>query len=205
LNQESKLKTLCRLLVTFGQLISDCRPAATFVTKSMIELFTHLLIVLVPLIITSTFHMVVVKKKWLAVFEIPIWRTGFGENKTWRAVFFVPLANGLCLWTISVVCSLPPAYPFLLGYALGLSYLLFELPNSFLKRKVGIKPGSHHHKHKYLFYLLDKTDSACGVTLTYFVIAGITLKMALALFLINSLTHGVIAFLLLKLKLKSSF
>ncbi len=171
----------------------------------MTEFFTHLLIVLVPLIITSTFHMVVVKKKWLAVLEIPIWLKGFGENKTWRAVFFVPPANGLCLWTISFVCGLQVAYPFLLGSILGLSYLLFELPNSFLKRRVGITPGSHHHQHKYLFYLLDKTDSALGVTLTYFIITGITLKMALALFLINSLMHGVIAFLLLKLKLKSSF
>jgi hypothetical protein len=171
----------------------------------MNELFTHLLIVLVPLIITSTFHMALVKKKCLTVLETPIWLEGFGENKTWRAMFFVPLTNGLCLWLISFVCGLPLAYPFLLGFTLGLSYLLFELPNSFLKRKAGIKPGSHHRKHKYLFYLLDKTDSAFGVTLTYFIITGITLKMTLALFLINSLTHGVIAFLLLKLKLKSSF
>ena len=171
----------------------------------MNELLTHLLIVLVPLIITSTFHMVVVKKKCLTVLEIPIWREGFGENKTWRAMFFVPLTNGLCLCLISssAVCRLD--YPCLLGFTLGLSYLLFELPNSFLKRKAGIKPGSHHHRHKYLFYLLDKTDSAFGVTLTYFIITGITLKMTLALFLINSLTHGAIAFLLLKLKLKSSF
>ena len=171
----------------------------------MNELFTHLLIVLVPLIITSTFHMIVVKKKFLTVLETPIWLAGFGENKTWRAMFFVPLTNGLCLWLISFVCGLPVVYPFLLGFTLGLSYLLFELPNSFLKRRVGIKPGSHHHKHKYLFYLLDKTDSAFGVTLTYFIITGITLKMTLALFLISSVTHGVIAFLLLKLKLKSSF
>jgi len=171
----------------------------------MNELFTHLLIVLVPLIITSTFHMVVVKKKCLSVLETPIWLEGFGENKTWRAMFFVPVTNGLCLWLISFVCGLPLAYPFLLGFTLGLSYLLFELPNSFLKRKVGIKPGSHHYQHKYLFYLLDKTDSAFGVTLIYFLITRMTLKMTLALFLINSLTHGVIAFLLLKLKLKSSF
>ncbi len=154
---------------------------------------------------TSIFHMIVVKKKWLTVFEIPIWLKGFGKNKTWRAVFFVPLANGSFLWLVSFVFGLQLAYPFLLGYTLGLSYLLFELPNSFLKRKVGIKPGSHHHKHKYFFYLLDKTDSAFGVTLTYFMITGMTLKMALVLFLINSLTHAVIAFILLKLKLKSSF
>ena len=149
--------------------------------------------------------MVVVKKNWLPVLQIPIWRKGFGENKTWRGVFFVPLVNAFFLSFISSIFQLQLAYPFLLGYALGLSYLLFELPNSFLKRQAGIKPGGRHDKYKYLFYILDKTDSAFGVTLTYFIITGITLKMALALFLTNSMTHALVAGLLVKLKIKSGF
>lgn len=171
----------------------------------MIELFTHVLIVLVPLVLTSILHMAAVKENWLKVFQIPIWRTGFGENKTWRGVLFVPSANALFLLFISSIFQLNLAYPFLLGYILGLSYLLFELPNSFLKRKAGIKAGGHHRDHKYLFYILDKTDSSFGVTLTYFLITGITLRMALALFLINSTMHAVIAFVLVKLRIKSSF
>jgi len=171
----------------------------------MIELFTHVLIVLVPLVLTSILHMAAVKENWLKVFQIPIWRTGFGENKTWRGVLFVPSANALFLLLISSIFQLNLAYPFLLGCILGLSYLLFELPNSFLKRKAGIKAGGHHSDHKYLFYILDKTDSSFGVTLTYFLITGITLRMALALFLINSTMHAVIAFLLVKLRIKSSF
>jgi CDP-diacylglycerol--serine O-phosphatidyltransferase len=149
--------------------------------------------------------MAAVKENWLKVFQIPIWRTGFGENKTWRGVLFVPSANALFLLFISSVFQLNLAYPFLLGFILGLSYLLFELPNSFLKRKAGIKAGGHHKDHKYLFYILDKTDSSLGVTLTYFLITGITLRMALALFLINSTMHAVIAFILVKLRIKSSF
>ena len=171
----------------------------------MIELFTHLLIVLVPLILTSILHMLAVKKKWLKVFQIPIWRTGFGENKTWRGVIFVPSVNALFLLFISSIFQLHLAHPFLLGHILGLSYVLFELPNSFLKRKAGIKAGGHHRDHKYLFYILDKTDSSFGVTLTYFLVTGITLKMALALFLINSTTHAAIAFVLVKLRIKSTF
>ncbi len=171
----------------------------------MSEFFTHVLIVLVPLVLTSILHMAAVKENWLEVFRIPIWRTGFGENKTWRGVLFVPSANALFLLIISSIFQLNLAYPFLLGYVLGLSYLLFELPNSFLKRKAGIKAGGHHRDHKYLFYILDKTDSSFGVTLTYFLITGITLRMALALFLINSTTHAVIAFVLVKLRIKSSF
>jgi hypothetical protein len=171
----------------------------------MIELFTHVLIVLVPLILTSILHMLAVKENWLKVSKIPIWRTGFGENKTWRGVIFVPSANALFLSFISSIFQLHLAHPFLLGLILGLSYLFFELPNSFLKRKAGIKAGGHHRDHKYLFYILDKTDSSFGVTLTYFLVTGITLRMALALFLINSTTHAVIAFVLVKLRIKSSF
>jgi len=171
----------------------------------MTELFTHVLIVTVPLILTNVLHMLAVKGNWLKATRIPIWRTGFGENKTWRGVIFVPSANALFLWSISSIFQLHPARPFLLGLILGLSYLLFELPNSFLKRRVGIKAGGHHRDHKYLFYILDKTDSSFGVTLTYFLVTGITLKMALALFLINSTTHAVIALALLKLRIKSAF
>src|SRR5204863_7881569 len=138
----------------------------------MIELFTQVLIVLVPLILTSILHMLVVKKNWLKAFRIPVWRTGFGENKTWRGVIFVPMANAFFLWIISSIFQLHLAYPFWLGLILGLSYVLFELPNSFLKRKVGIAAGGHHRDHKYLFYVLDKTDSSFGVTLTYFLAAG---------------------------------
>ena len=171
----------------------------------MIELFPHVLIVLVPLILASILHMLAVKEDWLKVSRIPIWRAGFGENKTWRGIIFVPSANALCLLFISSIFQLHLAHPFLLGHILGLSYLLFELPNSFLKRKAGIKAGGHHSDHKYLFYLLDKTDSSFGVTLTYFLVAGITLKMALALFLINSTAHAVIAFVLVKLRIKATF
>ena len=77
----------------------------------MNELFTHLLIVLVPLIITSTFHMVVVKKKCLIVLEIPIWLEGFGENKTWRRDVFCAVNQ----WLMLVVDF------FRLRFAVGLS------------------------------------------------------------------------------------
>lgn len=171
----------------------------------MTEFFTHVLIVLVPLLLTGMLHMVAVKGDWLKPFQIPIWRKGFGENKTWRGVIFVPTVNALFLLAISYIFRLQLAYPFLLGYVLGLSYLLFELPNSFLKRKAGIKAGGHHDKHKYLFYVLDKTDSSFGVTLSYMLITGMTLKMAGALLLINSMTHTVVALVLVRLKIKSSF
>ena len=171
----------------------------------MTGLGTHLLIVLVPLIFTGMLHMVAVKFDWLNALQIPIWRNGFGANKTWRGVVFMPAVNAVFVVLVTVVCRLDQAYPALLGFALGLSYVLFELPNSYIKRRAGIEAGGRHRKYKYFFYVLDKTDSSLGVTLAYALISGISLTMAAALFLANSLTHAVVAFALVKLRIKSSF
>lgn len=171
----------------------------------MIGLFTHVLIVLVPLLITSVLHMVVVKEVWFRALRIPIWQSVFGENKTWRGVIFVPTTNAIIVLAVSYIVQVNVDYPLLLGYFLGLGYLMFELPNSFLKRMVGIQAGGHHETHKYLFYFLDKTDSAFGVTLIYTMITGISIWMATALFVINSLTHVAVALILVRLKIKSSF
>ena len=152
----------------------------------MYELFHHILIVLVPLIITSIIHMIVVKLNWLNFVKIPIWENGFGENKTWRGVLIVPIANAIILYTISIFYPTYVENAFLLGFLLGISYLLFELPNSFVKRKMGIKPGERATSNKVLFFVLDKTDSAFGVTLTYYFMMNISLKLASALFLTNS-------------------
>jgi len=171
----------------------------------MIELLKHVLIVLVPLVLTSTLHMLVVKFKLFSPLKIPIHRHWFGENKTWRGVVFVPIANGIILFLLDSIFELNVPNAFWLGLILGISYLLFELPNSYLKRRMGISAGGSSQQYKYLFYVLDKTDSSFGVTLTYFLITGITLKMAFALFITNSLIHTLVAITLYKLKIKSGF
>lgn len=169
----------------------------------MIELLQHIWIVLVPLILTSSLHMVVVKKQLLPTLNIPVWKKGFGENKTWRGFFFVPLTNGLISFLLIRGMGELPYQPIVLGYILGLCYLLAELPNSFLKRKVGIQPGGHPDHNKLLFFVLDKTDSALGVTLAYYFLSGISLSMAVALFLTNSIAHTLVAVSLVRLKIKS--
>ena len=171
----------------------------------MPELLKHILIVLVPLILTSIFHMVVVKLNWLGFMNVPVWQKGFGKNKTWRGVCFVPLMNAVNCWLIVTAFSIEFAQSLLWGYILGVAYLLFELPNSFIKRRVGITAGGSHSSYKYFFYILDKTDSAFGVTLTYFFIAGISIQMAIALFFTNSLAHVLVALVLISVKIKSSF
>jgi hypothetical protein len=170
----------------------------------MTNLHTHIWIVLVPLIFTSSLHMVLVKKHYLESLNIPVWKNGFGENKTWRGFLVVPLINGLFSMMLAPALYSQSWDHFLVGYALGLCYLIAELPNSYLKRKAGIVPGGHAHSNKIFFFALDKTDSALGVTLGYYFLSDISISMAIALFLVNSITHALVALLLVRLKIKSS-
>jgi hypothetical protein len=73
-----------------------------------------------------------------------------GDNKTWRGA--LAMAGGVLLMTL-VLAKLPAwwgrlpedvraAGPFALGLVLGLGMVLGELPNSFVKRQLGIEPGA---------------------------------------------------------------
>jgi hypothetical protein len=171
----------------------------------MHDLFRHLSIVLLPLILTSTIHMILVKYKILELLNKPIWNYGFGTNKTLRGLLLVPIINALIVGIISCFVEISFISPFLLGYLLGIAYLLAELPNSFLKRRLGIGSGISGTRYKYLFYVLDKTDSSFGVTLSYSLLAGLNFNMGIKLFLANSIMHTVVAFILIKLKIKKGF
>ena len=74
----------------------------------------------------------------------------FGDNKTWRGA--IMMSGGVVVLTL--LLSLWPAYwdalpgdltdagPLLVGALVGLAVVVGELPNSFLKRQLGIAPGT---------------------------------------------------------------
>jgi CDP-diglyceride synthetase len=74
----------------------------------------------------------------------------FGDNKTWRGAIFmtagvVAAAALLSLWPWywhKLPQGIQDAGPLPYGLLLGLGVVLGELPNSFLKRRLGIEPGT---------------------------------------------------------------
>ena len=54
--------------------------------------------------------------------------------------------------------------------------MLAELPNSFFKRRIGIKAGVVPEDKKYWFIALDQLDSALGVAIAYWLMLGISLE-----------------------------
>ena len=77
-------------------------------------------------------------------------RRVFGDNKTWRGALM--MAGGVVALTL--LLSLWPAYwdalpegltehgPLPVGVLIGLAVVIGELPNSFMKRQLGIAPGT---------------------------------------------------------------
>ena len=184
---------------------------------------------LIPLIVSNVLHMVLVKKNGLSSLCIPLNSTLFGPNKTLRGFLFVPFVNGILYLVVNwpggwLLSGLSSEYylqqeinigdiNFLnlllmqesIGAVYGLFYMLFELPNSWIKRRMGIASGESSTRFRWFFTLLDKTDSAIGVSLFFGFLNDFNIEMMLQFFLCASSLHFGISGLLVLSKIKKSF
>ena len=80
---------------------------------------------------------------------------------------------------------------------LGLGYSLFELPNSFLKRRLDITPGKTIKGFwKVFFIFLDQADSIFGVALVVWIFHDIGILLYLGFVAAGAVTHIVLNMLL---------
>ena len=135
-------------------------------------------------------------------------RRVLGENKTWKGLVGMVVlgAASFVLWSqVLQHTSLgqwdlfherhAATLPFDLGVGalLGAAYALFELPNSFLKRRLDIAPGKEAHgPRKWLFVVLDQIDSIVGIALVVALLATVTPLFLLGLLLVSGITHILI-------------
>jgi CDP-archaeol synthase len=170
----------------------------------MTHSFARALILSLPLIFSGAVHMAVVTLNLLASLKVPIHRQWFGENKTWRGLLVIPLTTAV--GTVATARIWPDAFdgwnPFVLGILVGLAYAAAELPNSFVKRRLGIAPGKRPPRHRAWFALADQADSAVGCGLAY----GWALKLSpgtiLFLMAIGPAIHLIVNYTLYLLKLR---
>lgn len=173
----------------------------------MSEFKLHIYLFIIPGIIGNVAHMIVVKKNWFSFLAIPVSTAVFGQNKTLRGFVFLPLAIGASCLILSWIAgpfSSTPFNDFLIGMGLGLAYMLAELPNSFLKRKLGIAPGESAGKFSFFQLVVDKTDSLLGACIFYFFAMKTGFGVILTLFVVSFLLHISISYLLVVTKLKKS-
>ena len=130
----------------------------------------------------------------------------FGDNKTWKGFFgmialtaiWLAIAGWLAanfphIQSLSVIPFEELRFPFnvwFFGAMWGLAYVLAELPNSFLKRRIDIPPGENAREIKGLFFLvLDQADSVIACVLVLSLFSSITWLDAIVLVVLGSFAH----------------
>ena len=136
----------------------------------------------------------------------------FGDNKTWKGLVGYIFLNSLFMLILGLLFNAcnwneysyiwqnhanEPVFNLSVGALIGLTYALFELPNSFLKRRLNIKPGKTAEGWKRVFFvILDQADSIFGICL----IVGIFYKMSITFYflyvLVGTVTHIILNMLL---------
>lgn len=154
------------------------------------------------MILSNVGHILLVKKNAFSKLAIPISTQQLGANKTWRGFLVLIVLNAICSGLLNLAFGYFSAIEALwLGGGLGFAYMLFELPNSWLKRRRGIESG----ETPGWFVVLDKTDSSFGVSLTSAFLFGFSLWQTLLLFLLGSATHVLFSWLLVLVGVKKRF
>jgi CDP-2,3-bis-(O-geranylgeranyl)-sn-glycerol synthase len=138
---------------------------------------------LVPLLLGLVVHGLCIKFGWLNRLATPIdrgrtWRGRrlLGANKTYRGIVAVGLGTAVGFGLRSYIhddvgsglepgwLTRPGSAPFVFGFTVGTAAMMAELPNSFLKRQLGIGAGqAGRGVLGFLFYLIDQVDMLLGV------------------------------------------
>jgi len=183
------------------------------------SLLISLLLCAVPAVIAGSAHMAVVRLDlwpWLAR---PLdggrsWRGHrvFGDNKTWRGVISMIVFSILGCYALAALVALAPGLapynlldfdrygsPFY-GLLYGLGYSLFELPNSFLKRRRDIRPGQ---KGRLANVLLDQADSVFGCLLLLYPFSRMSFAFVIAGVVFFTALHMAMNYLLFLCKLRA--
>ncbi len=144
----------------------------------------------------------------------------FGDNKTWKGLIGYIFFNIVCsiifgwIWKIAKIEHLNFFYinhentivfNILIGFLLGLFYAIFELPNSFLKRRLDISPGKTSKGFKKVFFIiLDQADSIFGIALVVWMFYPLGIGIYLLYILVGTITHLLINMLLYFLHLRKN-
>ena len=185
-------------------------------------------VTLFPVILAGAMNMAFCKMKVFQSIAFPLdngktLRDGkrlFGDNKTYKGLLgYVAFALFSCVvW--GLVCRFCKFehlnffyvnyqnnvfYNAFIGVLLGLAYSLFELPNSFLKRRVDIVPGKTASGFKKVFFVfLDQADSIFGCVLVLRIFYRYSFLFYICYVLLGAATHILVNVILYLCKLRKN-
>jgi len=164
--------------------------------------------VVLPVLGAFVVHAPVLRWDVLPALKIPLdggatfrGRRVFGDNKTWRGA--LAMGGGVCgmallLWCSAAYRSRLPAEiraagPLAFGLLLGAGTVIGELPNSFLKRQLGIAPGTRRRSALgVLLSLYDQADFVPGIWLLLCPIWTMSVAQAAVAFAVVTAVHLVL-------------
>ncbi|MBO4635710.1 MAG: CDP-archaeol synthase [Clostridiales bacterium] len=194
----------------------------------MLKTLAMMYVTLAPAIMAGILNMLWCKLHIMKFASVPVdngrnfsdGRRIFGDNKTWKGIIGYVLFNTVFTVIWGIICSASslgslnffyldhdntPAFNILVGVLLGLGYSLFELPNSFLKRRLDITPGKTVTGFKKVFFIfLDQADSLFGCALVVWIFYPIGILLYLAFVLVGAATHLLLNMMLFFMKLRKN-
>lgn len=184
-----------------------------------------LYISMLPVILGGVFNMLFVKIKALSFLRIPVdcgksinGKRIFGDSKS--VLGFIGMTFGTAviaiLWGIflkmmnmealNLIYKNHPNTIFLnlfTGAAFGFAYMVFELPNSFIKRRFDIDASNRGRFPINIFiFIYDQIDSMIGVMLVLSLLAGLNLKEYILAVFLGGFTHVAVNGILILFKVR---
>jgi hypothetical protein len=158
----------------------------------------------IPLVISGSLHMAFVRRDWLSALRRPISERLFGPNKTWRGFVVMPFLTVIGVWIAQAIeparfagtASLRTVSGGVLGLGLGLGYVLAELPNSFVKRRLGVAAGLLPEQNRLLFLIVDQADSAIGCAIAYRLLLGVPVPTLITFCILGPAVHLIVNLIL---------
>ena len=193
----------------------------------MMKTILTMYITMMPVILAGISNMVVVKRNWFKKRAKPMdggkelkdGKRIFGNNKTWLG-FLTMIGCSIVTHVVwGLICRLFTdmqnmnqlylcyennlLYNIIVGAIMGAAYMIFELPNSFIKRRLDIPDGKTERGFKgKLFFVIDQLDSMFGVILVLAVASKISLLQYINYVLLGGLTHICVNLILYKLRIR---
>lgn len=197
----------------------------------MLEFLLTIYISLISVIFAGLLNSILCRSKTLNKLNIPIdngknWVDGkrlFGDHKTVKGFLGYILLNAVFMVIWGLICSQSVflndhnlfyknydntlLYNIFMGALLGLAWAAFELPNSFIKRRLDIHPGKISNKNTLLrvfFVFLDQADSIFGCMLIVALITRISIANFFVYIIIGSFTHIIFNILLFLIHIRKN-
>ena len=167
---------------------------------------------LLPLLGGGIFHGLCMKYDWFAFLRRPIdggWtfrgRPLFGANKTYRGPIGLGLGAGLVLGAQATILHRAPQLRslelfdyglvngWMLGFLVGAVAMLAELPNSFMKRQLGIASGQAGRGIlRVVFYVTDQVDVLLGAWVVFALVVDVRFSWVLVSLLLVLVVHQIL-------------